>query len=1497
MTILLFVLFSPVLLFFTFQIPPVQKFLNDKLTLVINEKLNTNVSIGQIVYQAPFDIVLLNLYVEDYQKDTLVNIDYLKVRPLHYGFRSKLLTIDNIKIKGFRTEYRIDSTGFSNFDFFLANLPDSSTDIKEEQTNSTKISVNKISVENSSIFYSTQEKDTIPYQFDLDTFDIQNLSFKIKKFTFQDDSISLKLEKFGFKDKSGFMVRSFSTDFVFTNSQMSIKNFKMRLNKSRFFINNANLNYTSIDQLSENPENVFADIDLRDQSEIVFADLGYFSPLFKNYYERVKVGFIASGNLGSLVSKKLKVRYNTDNYMLANFEIFGLPNIDNMFFDVQFVDLKTNIDEILSLKNPLDNNSNFIELPSSIRIPKMIDYKGGITGKLEDFYFFGDFVSSAGNFSTKMNVQLDSSASNIAGNFTLQSFDIGYVLRNEELGIITMADTIDFSMIDSVTYRGYNRAEIIQAEYNDYNYKDIVADAFFFQDSISANIVVADTNIKANLNCDIKLAGVNTTTKFDFEIDTVRLYPLNFIKPDKDGEVDEYAAFSMKINGNLSGNNVDNLAGNIVLEKPLYLTKNLQLLTIKKLIVEAKNTSKIGDNIAKIISLKSDLVDGYARGTFDFEELEIFGQNIAGYYFPALINDSIVDLFQTSKEISSNLEFKITIKDLQPVTSIFVSKMYLSKNTEISGGIYSDSQKFDMSILADSVFYSENKFKNLKINLLGDSENLKTTINCDSIGVSEFRFEDFKTTIKGKEDTANLIVSWLNKSENKNFGRIRANLIMDNDSSDNLSLKFVVPNDTIVINDKPWSIYSDSIFVDTSGVEISKITLSSYLKKGNSVKQFIGIYGKITKNKEDTLFLAMQKFDISQLVPILPDVKIEGYMNSDFVATGLLETPKVVMTNKINKFAINDVELGEVNQTVKWLDKEKVLHNELDIQKVGKKREKIDGKDTLIVSKFRSLLVIGDYKIDSMLFDFHIIIDNLKLKPFATYLDDYVKFSRNSNLNGDINIKGDKLFYNIDGELNLYGAFLIPKTGVSYTINGGMNVKLEKNLIVIDTTILTGPKLVGDALFYGNVKHQDFNDPFVDFYFRADTIAFLDLPRTNSSKYYGKVVASGNIEVDGYLEDLSMKADIITEKNTNFSLLLDRPEKVSNKTTIVTFVEPQDTTQNEINEEEKSSTDIDLDLNLTLNPDAKFKIIFDELTGEALDIQGEGSVKLKKTALGDIVLLGKIGIEKGEYKFILENIINRKFKIVKGSSIVFNGAPTDGIIDISTVYSIKNVSLYNLLMDENYAEQKTQADCYISLTGEILNPDIRFSVDLPKADKRIASQVQNLDAANQNKQFLSLLIFGRFQSLPGLAFDPDVTGAFNAGELISNQLNSLLSNMNTDIDLDVNYVTGNEQTTDQFDVGASVPLFNDRLSINADVGVGGNTATSTEQNNIIGDFDVDFKLNEKGNIRLKAFNKTNRNEFYDKGPYTQGIGIMYKKDFDHIFSRDTNKINKKDTIK
>jgi len=64
--------------------------------------------------------------------------------------------------------------------------------------------------------------------------------------------------------------------------------------------------------------------------------------------------------------------------------------------------------------------------------------------------------------------------------------------------------------------------------------------------------------------------------------------------------------------------------------------------------------------------------------------------------------------------------------------------------------------------------------------------------------------------------------------------------------------------------------------------------------------------------------------------------------------------------------------------------------------------------------------------------------------------------------------------------------------------------------------------------------------------------------------------------------------------------------------------------------------------------------------------------------------------------------------------------------------------------------------------------------------------------------------------------------------------------------------------------------------------------------NFVGDFDAEWLVNRSGNIRLKAYNETNDRSYIRTNLTTQGIGIIFKKDFDHwyeLFLR--NKIKNK----
>lgn len=71
-------------------------------------------------------------------------------------------------------------------------------------------------------------------------------------------------------------------------------------------------------------------------------------------------------------------------------------------------------------------------------------------------------------------------------------------------------------------------------------------------------------------------------------------------------------------------------------------------------------------------------------------------------------------------------------------------------------------------------------------------------------------------------------------------------------------------------------------------------------------------------------------------------------------------------------------------------------------------------------------------------------------------------------------------------------------------------------------------------------------------------------------------------------------------------------------------------------------------------------------------------------------------------------------------------------------------------------------------------------------------------------------------------------------------------------------------------------LLNNRLIINGNFGYRDNPMANT---NFVGDFEAEWLLTRSGDVRLKAYNETNDHYYTKTNLTTQGVGVMYKKDF------------------
>ena len=265
-------------------------------------------------------------------------------------------------------------------------------------------------------------------------------------------------------------------------------------------------------------------------------------------------------------------------------------------------------------------------------------------------------------------------------------------------------------------------------------------------------------------------------------------------------------------------------------------------------------------------------------------------------------------------------------------------------------------------------------------------------------------------------------------------------------------------------------------------------------------------------------------------------------------------------------------------------------------------------------------------------------------------------------------------------------------------------------------------------------------------------------------------------------------------------------------------------------------------------------------------------------------MFGNYRINQGVYKFSLQEVIRKDFIIKDGSTITFNGAPLDANMDIQASYTVNSASLNDLIPDASAIIQQpnVRVNCIMNLSGMLVRPTIKLGIELPNERDEIQTLVRNYISTEEqmNMQILYLLGIGKFYTEDARNNNQNSNVMSSVlSSTLSGQLNNALSQVfeTNNWNIGTNLSTGDKGWTDMEVEGIlSGQLLNKRLLINGNFGYRDNPMANT---NFVGDFEAEWLITRSGDIRLKAYNETNDRYYTKTNLTTQGVGIMYKKDF------------------
>jgi hypothetical protein len=247
----------------------------------------------------------------------------------------------------------------------------------------------------------------------------------------------------------------------------------------------------------------------------------------------------------------------------------------------------------------------------------------------------------------------------------------------------------------------------------------------------------------------------------------------------------------------------------------------------------------------------------------------------------------------------------------------------------------------------------------------------------------------------------------------------------------------------------------------------------------------------------------------------------------------------------------------------------------------------------------------------------------------------------------------------------------------------------------------------------------------------------------------------------------------------------------------------------------------------------------------------------------------------------LQGLASKNFVISPRSYLRWDGEVDNPIVNIQAIYSVKGSY-------ENPASGMSNTiivdyDVMFAFKNRLNNPEIIF--DLDTQDQYMKTVLNGMTEEERVKQAINVLLLGYIVTPEtkggGSKIITDHINQFWAQQLNSAADKSLGGvEVSVDIQSITNYSAGNAQDQTNLSYEVKKDIWNDRATVK----VGGyvRTYTSSPQDatsRLIGDFSLEYKLNEKENLYGKLFSENKYEGILEGEIQRTGVGILYRQNY------------------
>jgi hypothetical protein len=1473
LAIFLFILISAVL---SLRIPAVNNYVTQRAVTYTSDLLGYPVAIGSIYIDWYDHIIIENVVLKDREKNDMIylgegQVDIYFNKLLHGEFE-----IENCIVKnGGVSLYNFESDSNVNIVEFIETLSTKFSGPNDLDTTTTSFifKIPYAKLHNMKFRYIDQTEKVYRERFDENHFGFDSVYSYVHNFEIRSDTLQLTAQKLRTVEyRTRKHVKELNTFFRFHDTGMEFENSYAHVGNSTVHAN-LTFKYDSIDNLKNFTTDVDLDAKLTN-CHIYVTDLAVFSSFFDEYHDLYKITGDVTGRINKLKGKNLDVCFGKQSYFKGNAAFNNLPNIEDLFINCAANKVLIAIPD---LKQYIAHS-----VYNDIAAFKYFSGTGKYVGFFHDFITQGTYATDLGVLKTDLYLNLPDRlhpnvATELSGRLETRNFKIGKLIGHEDAESISFKGEIKAEGMTLESSSVKLDAAISSMIYAGYNYKNIVTKASVSNRMFNGFISIKDSNLLASLDGKIDFREDWKIFNFKMNCERANLYNLNL------GTAAKFPLLKTSATLNIKALNLAEIEGE------LYTGKTyLRYANNKEVYIDSAHAEIHKIDGQRLFTLESDLVDGTVKGDFDFVGLQQSMQSLTNEIILKIKNEeSEITEYYAKKAIEGTsaqqvAEFSFLVHDLNQFFDIYIPGTFMTPGSTIDGSYLANNTKntFDFKFTSDTLFYNFYELRKNDFSFSLEKHPLKNNTVFDYKLTSESqKFKNIVPTknmhIYGNGINDSLFVHSAIEQDSIENKIVLNNLAVFEKDVTNITFD----SSYVLIGEDKWDINKDGAINIASDQEIILSNL-----KLSFLDQFLSVNGSISNKPEKSIDVLIDNFNINTILSFISSIPIQGNMNGKVVLSNLLKLPQLQSDFNILALEIDDIAIGDLEGKSNYNTTTNLVEIDCDIY-----------NNNNTIASVNGYLNVSNPQVENDI-SLHVDLSQTNLNFLNPFLKDIIE-DIEGEAEGAVDITGKYDSPSISGETYVdRGKFRIPYLGTTYTFND--KIIFDDNLIGFKNLNLKDYK-DNVCIINGGIYHDLFQK-FV-FNFKGDMKEFqvLNTTEKDNTLFYGSAFGTGTWEFLGTPDNINITANASMLKSSKMYIPMDSYEDVQEKE-YIRFINHDSSAV--VKKESTNLSGIKLDLNINIEQGTYSEIIFDKQAGDIIKSYGGGDLKFNVDTRGDFSMFGTFFIDKGTYNFTLANIINKEFSINKGSKITWTGSPYEAESDINAEYhqyvSFAPFILDSLTRNSYDAKRKYPVDLDLKLNGSILHPEFTLGITiLDKFPSSLSSDVtafRNTLATNPNelnRQVFSLLLFKQFS--PANEFTGVGGAAQNLNELLSNQLSTWLSQVDPNLQIQVDVTQLAQNSTNNFNMRFSYTLLDGRLRVSMDGLVqgqnqnsGSSSQSSSSSSNVIGEWTVEYFLTEDGKLRLKLFNKANQTSVISNSnnnmSTSTGFSVTYTQEFDKL---------------